>query len=199
MVANVANAVDCRETPECVQMGYSLEEDPNCLENGYVACPFNTEYKKCVNYKCEAWGFTTSDKTSWCASLISCKSDPAMTLCQKPCLATDYATLKELAESGKCKVVTMRNDITIPENQGITLHTNTIIDGGNHMLTSTGNQGYNLYYFADKTGLKNINIVHTQENNIAGFHFSDTSVSSNQISFENVNIKEYIISPVNLI
>ena len=188
MFVNVAQAMNCQELPDCESLGYSKGEDPNCVEDGYLNCPFDQDYKVCVQYNCEALGFTESDKTSWCADLIKCKGNEKMTLCQKPCFAIDYNSLKELAESGDCKVVTMRDDIEIPKNQGITFAPNTVIDGGNHTLTSTGNQAYNLYYFAENTGFKNINIVHTQEN-MSNFYFSDSSTSSNQISLENVSMK----------
>ena len=135
--AGVAQAIDCQTPPDCASLGYSREDDPNCADNGYIYCPFDENYKKCVNYDCVKMGFTESDKSSWCADLIECKGNEKMTLCQKPCFATDYTSLKDLAESGKCKVVTMRSDITIPKNQGITLHTNTTLDGGGYTLNTT--------------------------------------------------------------
>ena len=163
MFANVANALDCEKVPDCESLGYSKAEDPNCADNGYLNCPFDQDYKVCVQYNCEALGFTESDKTSWCADLIECKGNSQMTLCQKPCLATNAQELKELAESGKCKVVTMRNDIEMPINEKITLHANTIIDGGNHTLISSGNKGFDVYTLNNNTGFKNIFIKHNQE------------------------------------
>ncbi len=188
LFANVAQAMDCEKVPDCASLGYSTKDDPNCADNGYMYCPFDKTYKKCVQYNCEALGFTESDKTSWCADLIECKGNAKMTLCQKPCFAIDYNSLKELAESGDCKVVTMRDDIIIPQNQGIKFAPNTILDGGNHTLTSTGNQAYNLYYFAENTGFKNINIVHTQDL-LENFHFYIAPSQNTAITFENVNIK----------
>ena len=135
-VTGTAIAMDCEKVPDCESLGYSKDGDPNCAENGYMYCPFDQDYKVCVQYNCETLGFTETDKTSWCADLIKCKDNEKMTLCQKPCFATDYTSLKDLAESGKCKVVTMRSDITIPKNQGITLHTNTTLDGGGYTLNT---------------------------------------------------------------
>ena len=89
MVANVAQAIDCRENPDCVQMGYSTASDPNCKDDGYIFCPFDKTYKKCVNMNCEALGFTKTDKTSWCNKLIKCKSDTSFTLCQNLCEVGD--------------------------------------------------------------------------------------------------------------
>ena len=140
MFAGVAQAMDCQTLPDCESLGYSKAEEPNCADNGYMYCPFDQDYKICVQYNCESLGFTESDKSSWCADLIKCKGNEKMTLCQKPCLATDYNSLKELAESGQCKLITMKNDITIPLNQSITLAENTVIDGSNHTLTSSSNQ-----------------------------------------------------------
>ncbi len=161
-VTGTANAIDCQKLPDCASLGYSKDKDPNCLEDGYLNCPFDQDYKVCVQYNCKALGFTESDKTSWCADLIECRGNPQMTLCQNPCFATKYEELKELAESGKCKVVTMRNDITLPPNQGITLAANTIIDGGNHTLQSSGNQGFHVYNLNNNSGFKNILIKHEQ-------------------------------------
>ncbi len=156
MFANAANAVECRETPDCSQMGYSTESDPNCKDDGYIFCPFDKTYKKCVNYKCAAWGFTSSDKTSWCASVISCKSDPAMTLCQKPCLATDAQSLTDLVTTRQCKVVTMRNDITMTDVSNFWVSGDTTIDGANHMLTIPGAKKF---YLTSQTKLQNLSLV----------------------------------------
>ena len=168
LITNVANAMNCQKLPDCASLGYSKENDPNCADDGYMYCPFDQDYKVCVQYNCKALGFTESDKTSWCADLIKCKGNEKMTLCQKACIATDYTSLKELAESGHCKVVTMRSDITLPPNQGITLATNTIIDGGNHILSSSGNKGFDVYTLNNNTGFKNVFIKHDQTQSQAG-------------------------------
>ena len=182
MFAGVANAMDCEKVPTCEELGYSTEEDPNCAENGYMYCPFNREYKKCVNMDCEKLGFTTSDKTSWCADLIECRGNPQMTLCQKPCFATDAPSLIELASSGKCKVVTMKNDITIPANQDITLAANTTLDGGGYTLNT---EKTNLT-LADGSVLQNLNIHRKPTSFNSGYLYFIT-VNSHSI-FENVSI-----------
>ena len=155
MFANVVQAMDCQTLPDCASLGYSKDDDPNCAENGYMYCPFDQDYKVCVQYNCETLGFTETDKTSWCADLIKCKGNEKMTLCQKPCVATDAQSLAELASSGKCKIVTMKNDIAIPENQSITLHAGTTIDGGGHTITVTRETSFTLL---DDTKLKNMHI-----------------------------------------
>ncbi len=80
-----ANAMDCEKVPDCEELGYSTEDDPYCADNGYMYCPFNREYKKCVNMDCAKLGFTEDDKSSWCGKLAKCKGNPQMTLCQNLC------------------------------------------------------------------------------------------------------------------
>ncbi len=81
MFANVANAIDCEKVPTCEELGYSTEDDPYCADNGYMYCPLDYSYKKCVNYDCAKMGFTDSDKTSWCGKLIKCKGNESFTAC----------------------------------------------------------------------------------------------------------------------
>ena len=85
LLANTASAIDCDTAPTCEELGYSTEEDPYCAENGYMYCPLDHSYKKCVNMDCAKLGFSESDKTSWCSKLIKCKGNPLMTLCQNLC------------------------------------------------------------------------------------------------------------------
>ena len=189
MFAGVASAMDCQNLPSCESLGYSKENVESCAKDGYVLCPWDNDYKKCIDYDCEALGFTESDKTSWCADLIKCEGNEKMTLCQKPCFATDYASLKELTESGKCKVVTMRNDIIIPQNENITLHADTIIDGGNHTITSSGNkENLTIFSMNDKTGMKNLKLRHTQTQTQDGFSLVKALSDTNHVSLENMDI-----------
>ena len=83
LVSGTAQAMDCREAPDCSQMGYSTASDPNCKDDGYIFCPFDKSYKKCVNMNCEALGFTTDDKSSWCKNIATCRSNKQYTLCVK--------------------------------------------------------------------------------------------------------------------
>ncbi len=89
LVANVASAMDCEKVPTCESLGYASEDDPSCTPDGYVYCPFDENYKKCVNYDCAKMGFTEDDKTSWCGKLIKCRGNPRMTLCQNLCEVGD--------------------------------------------------------------------------------------------------------------
>ncbi len=189
MFANAAEAMDCQKLQDCASLGYLKDNDPNCADDGYMYCPFDQDYKVCVQYNCAALGFTESDKSSWCADLIKCKGNPRMTLCQKPCFATDAQSLAELASSGHCKIVTIRNDITIPENESITLAENTLIDGGSHTLRSSSNQSsHTTLYLNNKTGMKNLKIQHTQTETQKYFNLLKALSRSNAVSLENIDI-----------
>ncbi len=81
LVAGKAQAIDCDVAPTCAELGYTTEEDPYCAENGYMYCPLDHSYKKCVNMDCTKLGFTEDDKTSWCTDIVHCKGNNAYTLC----------------------------------------------------------------------------------------------------------------------
>ena len=81
MGACVAKAMDCEKVPDCESLGYSTESEPNCADNGYMYCPFDQEYKVCVQYDCAKMGFTESDKSSWCDEIVKCKDNKKLTLC----------------------------------------------------------------------------------------------------------------------
>jgi len=42
-------AIDCQVPPDCASLGYSLANVPNCETDGYIYCPFDRSYKKCVS------------------------------------------------------------------------------------------------------------------------------------------------------
>ena len=189
VIGGVAEAIDCQKLPSCEELGYSKESVKGCADGGYVLCPFDETYKKCVDYDCETLGFTESDKSSWCADLIKCKGNEKMTLCQKPCLATDYNSLKELAESGKCKLLTLKNDITIPLNESLTLAENTVIDGGGYTLHTSGNQkSLNTFIMNNKTGFENLTLKHQHDHELKGSHYIQGHKDTDQISLHNVNL-----------
>ncbi len=154
LFSSQAVALNCERQPTCEELNYSKEDNPKCDKNGYILCPYDQSYKKCVQYSCESLGFTQSDKSDWCADIATCKGDKSYTLCQTPCLAWDYDTLSSLASSGKCKVVSMKNDITLSPNQGITLAANTTLDGNGHTL-NTAETNLTL---AEGSKLQNLNI-----------------------------------------
>ncbi len=85
MFANVANAIDCEKVPTCEELGYSRDDDPYCADNGYMYCPLDHSYKKCVNMDCAKLGFTEDDKTSWCGKIVKCKGNQKFTACKALC------------------------------------------------------------------------------------------------------------------
>ena len=89
LLANTASAIDCEKMPTCEELGYSTEDDPYCAENGYMYCPLDYSYKKCVNMDCAKLGFTDSDKTSWCGKIVKCKGDKNFTACKALCEVGD--------------------------------------------------------------------------------------------------------------
>ena len=86
---STANAMDCEKVPDCESLGYSTESDPNCAENGYMYCPFDRAYKKCVQYNCAKLGFTESDKSTWCGKIVKCKGNKNFTACKALCEVGD--------------------------------------------------------------------------------------------------------------
>ena len=89
LLAGTAQALDCEVAPTCEELGYSTEDDPYCADDGYMYCPLDHSYKKCVNMDCAKMGFTEDDKTSWCGKIVKCKGNPQMTLCQNLCEVGD--------------------------------------------------------------------------------------------------------------
>lgn len=92
--------LDCVEQPTCSELGYSNTE--SCITGGFIVCPFDPTYKKCVPERpdCEALGFTDTNKSTWCEgeNLIKCPTDTSYTLCawhsfEEGCDASGYRTI----------------------------------------------------------------------------------------------------------
>lgn len=92
--------LDCVEQPTCSELGYSNTE--SCITGGFIVCPFDPTYKKCVPERpdCEALGFTDTNKSTWCEgeNLIKCPTDTSYTLCawhsfEEGCDASRYHTI----------------------------------------------------------------------------------------------------------
>ena len=81
LFSNQALALDCSKQPTCEELNYSKEENPKCADNGYILCPYDQTYKKCVQYSCESLGFTQSDKSAWCSEIITCPQNSVYTAC----------------------------------------------------------------------------------------------------------------------
>ena len=55
------SAIDCADVPSCASLGFSTQDSPDCPSDGYIRCPFDISYKKCVvaqNTDCAQIGFT---------------------------------------------------------------------------------------------------------------------------------------------
>ena len=92
--------LDCVEQPTCSELGYSNTE--SCTTGGFIVCPFDPTYKKCVPERpdCEVLGFTDTPKDEWCEgeNLIKCPTDTSYTLCawhsfEEGCEASGYHTI----------------------------------------------------------------------------------------------------------
>ena len=83
LFSSQAVALNCEKQPTCAELGYSTQDNPNCLDDGYLICPFDSNYKKCVNFNCESLGFTQSDKSAWCKNIAACPNNKNYTACIK--------------------------------------------------------------------------------------------------------------------
>ena len=81
LFSSQAVALNCEKQPTCEELNYSKEDDPQCAEDGYILCPFDFSYKKCLQPDCEKLGFTSSEKSGWCSEIITCPQDSSYTAC----------------------------------------------------------------------------------------------------------------------
>ena len=155
MFANVANALDCEKVPDCESLGYSKAEDPNCADDGYMFCPFNHEYKKCVNMDCAKMGFTEDDKTSWCKDIVSCKGDEDLTLCN--CLKPRCNIGDVLYANGSCGSADSFDNTQTPV--GIVFFNDTCHGGGKAVALKDLKQPlwYGLYDYGRISALSYLN------------------------------------------
>lgn len=80
----------CDKLPNCAELGFSTGYEDGCAEDGYLICPFNSNYRKCVKHNCAKMGFTQDDKANWCDNIVKCESDESYTLCSKADFCKDY-------------------------------------------------------------------------------------------------------------
>ena len=81
LFSNQAVALNCEKQPTCEALNYSKDDDPQCADDGYILCPFDFSYKKCLQPDCEKLGFTSSEKSGWCSEIITCPQDSSYTAC----------------------------------------------------------------------------------------------------------------------
>ena len=78
-VHNALAQVNCKQIPDCAELGYS--NDTQTCNGSWLYCPFNSNYKKCVPNGASCDDFTDTDKTEWCNDIIPCDGDSSLTLC----------------------------------------------------------------------------------------------------------------------
>ena len=122
LFSNQALALNCERQPTCEELNYSKEDDPQCAEDGYILCPFDFSYKKCLQPDCEKMGYTKSNKSDWCGKLAFCPTDNTYTLCKALCEVGDvyYA-------DGTCGYATDYDNIKTPV--GVVFY---VMDEGRH-------------------------------------------------------------------
>ncbi len=101
--------LQCEPVPNCEDLGYQQEVE--CPNGAYVACPFDASYKKCVNKSCADLGFSTTDKSRWCKTIVPCPTDLAYTLCAEldPCASYNLTFDQSLTYDPHCYHCTVCN------------------------------------------------------------------------------------------
>ena len=79
-------AESCTAMPNCAELGYYRGTNIACGDDDsrYIVCPYDPDYRKCINYDCEEMGFIKDGLASlqaWCQNIIFCKKDKSYVLC----------------------------------------------------------------------------------------------------------------------
>ena len=79
-------AESCTAMPSCAELGYYRGTNIACGDDDsrYITCPYDSDYRKCVNYDCEEMGFIKdglAQLQTWCQNIIFCKKDRSYVLC----------------------------------------------------------------------------------------------------------------------
>lgn len=109
LIANPAYAaMDCNNQPSCTTLGYSKENVAGCASDGYIFCPFDTSYKKCIanTIRCPA-------NASSCTHHIRCNNN----VCQVAYYnCEDAGYFPSVPGGGSCNpnkvTITLRNGST---------------------------------------------------------------------------------------
>ena len=108
----------CTAMPSCEDLGYSKDPDPACgpfeqNSQRYLQCPYDSSYRKCINYSCESMGFSRdtldNPKSAWCQedAIITCLFDKEKDKEQRSTLCAEYLP--------RCTALPC-NEITPPDN-----------------------------------------------------------------------------------
>lgn len=65
--------VNCEQLPDCAALGFSTADDATCASDGYLYCPFDTSYKKCVKINDCTYQYSGTDPIK--VGSDSCKRD----------------------------------------------------------------------------------------------------------------------------
>ena len=81
-------AESCTAMPTCAELGYYRGTNVACGNDDwrYITCPYDSDYRKCVNYDCEKMGFKKNARAeleTWCGSgkIVTCPQDSSYVLC----------------------------------------------------------------------------------------------------------------------
>ena len=94
--------VNCSTIPDCGSLGYS--SSAGSCDGTWLYCPFNSNYKKCIpNAAADTCtGFTNTNKTSWCKTVVSCATDTTLTLCAEVADCPSEYNLSACDVNGTC-------------------------------------------------------------------------------------------------
>ena len=88
LIANPAYAaMDCKTPPDCATLGFSKSNVANCASDGYMYCPFDTTYKKCVKYTNT---LTCPDDATSCTLNVTCPAGQAYVSSENSCEKAYY-------------------------------------------------------------------------------------------------------------
>lgn len=94
--------VNCATIPDCGSLGYS--SSAGSCDGTWLYCPFNSNYKKCIPNAATdtCTGFTNTDKTSWCKTVVPCATDTTLTLCAEVADCPSEYNLSTCDANGTC-------------------------------------------------------------------------------------------------
>lgn len=71
LCGNTWAQVNCGEIPSCAALGFNTIDDDNCASDGYLYCPFDSSYKKCVKHNqidCSAYALSKCPDGAKCSA-----------------------------------------------------------------------------------------------------------------------------------
>lgn len=118
-------SVNCEQLPDCAALGFSTADDETCASDGYLYCPFDSSYKKCVKHNqidCSAYALSTCPEGANCSACgigttITYKVDSCeegYTLADGTCTPSDCSdyTLSSCPTDGVCETCQSGSELT---------------------------------------------------------------------------------------